>query len=121
MPKALTAKSVEQVKPDPSKRLEVPDGLLTGLYLVVQPSGAKSWAVRYRHAGKTTKLTLGSFPVLDLGEAREQAKAALQAVAKGDDPAAQRKAKRHGAVDERNLFKNVVAEFIERHAKKNRT
>ena len=48
MAKALTSKAVEKMQPDPERRLEVPDGLLPGLYLVVQPSGAKSWAVRFR-------------------------------------------------------------------------
>jgi len=40
MAKALTAKGVENAQPDAIRR-EIPDGLLTGLYLVVQPSGAK--------------------------------------------------------------------------------
>ena len=39
---------------------------LPGMYLVVQPSGAKSWAVRYRHGGRPRKLTLGPCPALDL-------------------------------------------------------
>ena len=51
MPVPLTARSVENAKPDPSRRLELPDGALPGFYLVVQPSGAKSWAVRYRVEG----------------------------------------------------------------------
>ena len=46
MPKALTAKAVEGQQPDPDRRLEIPDGLLPGLYLIVQTTGAKSWAVR---------------------------------------------------------------------------
>ncbi|BAQ44264.1 MULTISPECIES: Arm DNA-binding domain-containing protein [Methylobacterium] len=45
---AFTARSVELAKPDPAKRLELPDAALPGFYLVIQPSGAKSWAVRYR-------------------------------------------------------------------------
>src|SRR3954469_21458227 len=106
MPKALTALFVERAKPTAS-RIEIPDGLLTGLYLVVQPSGAKSWAVRYRHAGKPKKLTLGAFPVLDLREARAEAKTALQIVAKGDDPAAQKLGRRLAAADgvDRDLVK----------------
>ena len=35
MAKGLTAQSVERLKPDPTKRLEVPDGLLPGFYLVI--------------------------------------------------------------------------------------
>jgi hypothetical protein len=41
MAKALTVRSVENAKPA-AQRQEIPDGLLAGLYLVVQPSGAKS-------------------------------------------------------------------------------
>jgi hypothetical protein len=43
MPK-LTAKTVEAIKPTTDRR-EIPDALLPGLYLIVQPSGARSWAV----------------------------------------------------------------------------
>ena len=51
MARGLTAAAVERFKPDPSKRLEVPDGLLPDLYFVIQPSGARSWAV-HRHTAK---------------------------------------------------------------------
>jgi len=122
MRKVLTTKSVEQLKADPTKRLELPDGLLAGLYFVVQPSGAKSWAVRYRHGGSPRKLTLGPFPALDLGSARGEARAALLAAAKGEDPAAQKQTKRRAAAEgvDRDLFRNVVAEFLERHVKANK-
>jgi Arm DNA-binding domain len=68
--KALTAKRIEGA-PSGSIRKEIPDGLLVGLYLVVQPSGAKSFAVRYRYAGQPRKLTLGAFPALSLPWARQ--------------------------------------------------
>ena len=43
-----------------AKRREIPDGNVRGLYHVHQPSGAESWALRYRNkAGVTRKLTLG--------------------------------------------------------------
>ena len=48
---------------------------MPGLYLVVYPSGKKGWAVRYRHNGKPRKLTLDPYPVLELGAARERARA----------------------------------------------
>jgi hypothetical protein len=66
----LTAISVENAKPrvDPKTgelmRTEISDGGCAGLYLVVQPSGAKSWALRYRFAGAPKKLTLGPKLVL---------------------------------------------------------
>jgi hypothetical protein len=94
MSKVLTARAVEATKPDPKKRHEVPDGALPGLYLVVQISGSKGWAVRYRHNGKPRKLTLGKFPLLSLAEARDKAREALAAADTGDDPAAQKRTRR---------------------------
>jgi integrase len=62
----------------PDQRREVPDGKITGLFLVVQPTGAKSWAVRYRADGKPKKFTLGPYPAIDLAAAREARKAAAE-------------------------------------------
>ena len=88
MPKGnLTAKAVERLKPDPSKRIEVPDGIVSGLYLVVQPKGSRSWALRYRFAGRTRKLTLGQYPTFNLVKAREKAREAHKAIQAGEDPA----------------------------------
>ena len=70
MTKALTAKRIENENPGKIRK-EIPDGLLVGLYLVVQPSGAKSFAVRYRCAGQPRKLTLGAFPAITLEAARD--------------------------------------------------
>ena len=77
-------------KPHKTKRQELPDNIVRGLYLVVQPSGAKSWAVRYRHDGKPTKLTLGPYPRLGLAEARAAARETLGIVSEGNDPTADR-------------------------------
>jgi integrase len=123
MPASLTTRSVENAKPDLARRLEIPDGALPGFYLVVQPSGAKSWAVRYRLDGKPKKFTLGPYPRLKLGDAREQARSALQLASEGRDPAAERTtAEREVNAATRLRFGVVVAEFIERYAKpRNRT
>ena len=50
MAAALTVKALENLKAAPARR-EVPDGLLPGLYFVLQPSGKSSWAVRYPPPG----------------------------------------------------------------------
>ena len=62
----LTVKNVETAGPllgrdGQKRRNEITDALVPGLRLVVQPSGAKSWAVRYHRAGKVTKMTLGPY------------------------------------------------------------
>jgi len=120
MAKALTVQSVERFKPHLSKRMEVADGLLPGLYFVLQPSGVRSWAVRYRHAGKPRKLTLGPYPVLELGAARTRAREALQVVALGRDPASEKQdALKTARLAEPGVdtVAAIVATFLERHAR----
>lgn len=115
---AFTARAVELQKPDPGKRLELPDGALPGFYLVVQPSGSKSWAIRYRADGKTRKFTLGPYPRLGLAEARERARTALQAVSEGRDPGAEQVvALQEQATATRLTFGAVALDFIARYAK----
>src|SRR3954453_19389006 len=126
MTKALTVKRIENADPAPVRQ-EIPDGLLVGLYLVVQPSGAKSFAVRYRYAGQPRTLTLGAFPAITLEAARDIGAKALRAAAEGRDPATEKQAAkgsaRKAAGEEirgkRDLFENVAREFLERHAMKN--
>jgi integrase len=121
MAKALTVRTIETLKPGTGRR-EVPDGIVHGLYLVMQPSGATSWAVRYRHAGASRKLTLGAYPAIDLKNARELASAALVAVARGDDPAGNKKEAKRAIAATRpthDLIENVCAAYIERQAKPN--
>ncbi len=126
MAKALTAAALEKFKPDPSKRIEKPDGLLTGLYFVIQPSGAQSWAVRYRYQGKPRKLALGRYPAIDLATARESAKAVLRRVQEGADPAAEKQdakaAEKGEGAAAKTVFESVVRTFLVRYAKpKNRS
>src|SRR5215218_1465625 len=115
MAKSLTARSIEQVKPGAKVR-EIPDGALPGLYLVVQPSGTRSFALRYRHVGRPRNMTLGRWPAFSLGEAREAARVALRAIAEGRDPAAER---RHVKRDASTLFEKVAHLFIERDQRPN--
>ena len=119
MAKALTTKSIEALKPDTAKRLEIPDPALVGLYLVVQPSGAKSWALRYRYAGKPKKLTLGRWPILGLAEARTAASEAIEEVEGGTDPSAKKKATKAARLEaqlsERDKVKTLIEQFDKRH------
>jgi integrase len=110
MAKPLTARAIDQMKPGARVR-EIPDGGLPGLYLVVQPSGTRSFALRYRHIGRTRNMTLGRWPAFSLGDAREAARAALRAVAEGRDPAGE---KRHAKSDASTLCVEVARLFIER-------
>ena len=121
MAKDLTVKALENLKPGMARR-EVPDGHTRGLFYVLQPTGAASWAYRYRFAGKTKKLTLGPYPALDLKASRQMASEAAQTLARGDDPAAAKQVAkvtaRAAAAPERDLVEAIAASFVERYAKK---
>jgi integrase len=124
MAKKLTAVAIESAKPGPDRR-EISDGG-SGLWLVVQPSGAKSWAVRYRFNGKPRKLTLGKItftsdgPSPSLATARKQAAVALEKLA-GDapiDPAAEKSAKKREAREKRKTGNDQFAHVVETYLKR---
>ena len=110
----LTVRSVETLRPSTDRR-EIPDDYMAGLYCVLQPSGAKSWAVRYRHQGVSRKLTLGSYPALGLKDARELASKALRTVAEGRDPGREKILARAAKADS---VDRVVEDFLERHVRR---
>ena len=110
----LTTRAVETIKPG-QKRREIPDRHMPGLYLVVQPSGAKGWAVRYRYAGTPRKHTLGAYPAIDLKTARNLASKALRAVAEGRDPGREKIRERASKPD---TVETVARQFIDRHCKR---
>lgn len=122
MAKALTTKTVEAAKPDPDKRREIPDPALSGLYLVVQRSGAKSWALRYRYAGKPKKLTLGRWPLMGVAAARAAASEAIEAVEHGDDPGAAKQAAKaermEAQLSERDKVQTLFDLYTKRHLSK---
>ena len=125
MAKVLTAKSVEAEKSDRGGRKEIADAALPGLYLVVQPSGSKSWALRYRFGGRPRKMTLGAYPAFGLKEARISAREALQLIEHGRDPGAEkvdakRRLRERDELD-RDTVAAVVGLFIRRHVSQNRT
>ena len=87
----LTVKLVEQAKARDTQYEE--SDKQDGLVLVVYPSGAKSWAVRYRNAaGKQRKKSLGPVGRITLATARKEARAIQSEVDAGNDPSNRAKA-----------------------------
>jgi integrase len=81
----------------------------------LQPSGAKSWAVRYRHQGVSRKHTIGSYPAVDLKSARVIGGKALRAVAEGRDPGREKTEARSARIDS---VDRIVEEFLARHVRR---
>ena len=67
-------------RPKPYKLFDI-----EGLYLIIQPSGARWWRQRYRWAGKEKLLSIGTYPEIPLAIARKRGEAVRQQVALGQD------------------------------------
>jgi integrase len=113
----LTEIAVRNLKPKPT-RYEKPDS--NGLYIVVQPSGKKSFAVRFRVNGKPRKLTLAKG--LTLAEARAEAAAAILKVHRGSDPTiAKREARKAQQAAAADTFRAIAESYLHREGKKLRS
>lgn len=87
MPVRLTDPFVAALKAE-GARIEVADELVSGLRLRVTPTGAKSWCLWFRSkAGRPERFTLGSYPELTLGKARQKARGRIAEVQLGGNPA----------------------------------
>jgi integrase len=133
----LTALAVIRAKPKRDKagraiRTERPDRMCRGLYCVIQPSRAKSWALRYRHGGQSRKLTLGTVlgadeeaPVepnigapLSLAAARRLAAEAMHQVELGRDPAREKADGRSRlALKPVETFQAIAESYLKREGK----
>ena len=118
MAKRLTDITIRNLKPDLVRR-EIPDPGATGLYLVLQPSGVRSFAVRYRFNSKSIKLTVGKFPTMTLADARKAAADAQAALARGANPATTKQTAKVKAMEaQANTVASVCAKYLAReHAK----
>ena len=109
---SLTKVSIDKASAGQDRK-ETPDGSVPGLYLVVQPSGVKSFALRYRYGGKSKKLTLGRYPTLSLADARQKARQAKEQLSYGNNPAR--------STDNPEMFEAAFQSFIDRHVSQNKS
>lgn len=82
----LTDTRVAALKPPRDGQAEYPDDLVTGLRLRIGAGGRKSWIVRTRAGTKVLNKTLGSYPTLGVGKAREEARKFLEDLATTGTP-----------------------------------
>ena len=104
----LTDKVITQAKPK-EKLYRLSDNIGNGLSLEVSPEGGKRWRFRYRFNGKAKMISLGTYPLVALKEARDRATEARKEVEKGNDPAILKKVIQGG-----NTFQVVAKEWFDR-------
>ena len=108
----LTELSVRKLRPRAATYL-IWDTLQRGLAVRVQPTGSRAWKVIYSRHGRPRWLHLGDAGAIGLADARTLAAEAMLAVAKGKDPAAEKRAER-GA----GTFAELAVRYLETYAKK---
>jgi integrase len=119
MAKGFTDIAIRNLKAGDVRR-EIPDPGAQGLYVIVQPSGKKSFAVRYRYNGKPRKLTLAGG--LTLKAARKLASDALYDVEQGRDPAqAKKETRAKTKAAKANTVRALCENYLSREAGKLRT
>ncbi|MEY8689622.1 MAG: tyrosine-type recombinase/integrase [Leptothrix sp. (in: b-proteobacteria)] len=84
----LTDAAIRKAVPGDKPR-KLSDG--GGLYVELQPSGARWWRLKYRIDGKEKRLSLGVYPAVTLAQARVKRDEARALVAAGTDPSEARK------------------------------
>src|SRR5262249_50648843 len=107
----LTALNVENWKPS-ADRQEILDR--DGLYFIVQPSGHKSWSLRYRRKGDgvARKYTIGDYPAISLKAARSEATRLRAEIERGADPQGDKTAARRQATEADDGFMSVAKRYI---------
>jgi len=103
------------------KPFEIYDTDLKGFGLRVQPpskrnkEGIISYIVRYRFKGKQTRYTIGQHTVFTPAQARDEARAILASVTKGEDPMASRKTVKEHTFT--SYLEEVYGPWVQTHRK----
>lgn len=123
MPKIkLTDAAVQKLKAPKGGRAEFFDVTLPGFALRVSgaternPEGRRSWCLFYRFGGEQRRITFDPpYPALGLADARRRAGDALQLLAAGKDPIAEKADLKRNAARKPDTVAAAVDLFIKRH------
>lgn len=110
--KELTHQIIKGMKP-PEKAIAYYDEVESGLILRLSKAGTKTFAYRYRFAGKNRRFTIGKFPAVSLSEARKEVQRLKVEVNRGNDPQAKKQAKKNRP--EPKKFEDLVKQFKAKH------
>lgn len=91
-------------------------GGVSGLYLKVAPTGARTWVLRVTVGAKRRDMGLGGYPTTTLAGAREKAREARSLIEAGTDPILSRQAARSALIAEQGrarTFDQAVTAFMD--------
>ena len=108
----ITKAMVEHVKSPRSGQTLIRDDKLTGFGVRVTAQGAKSFIFEGRIKGRVRRITAGQYPAMTVMHARQRVLEIKTAIARGEDPAEERKAERGEP-----SFGDLADRYIEQHAK----
>jgi integrase len=108
----LTAAFVDSVKAPELGQQEYWDRKMPAFGLRVSQGGRKTWTLLYRHQRRLRRLTLGTYPILGIVDAREMARAKLADVQHGIDPAAMKREARDA-----DTFAALAERYLSEYAK----
>ncbi len=104
----LTDSKIKALKPK-DKPYQSPDG--NGLVIEIKPTRKKIWIMRFRFEGKAKKIVLGEYPYFSLADARQWREECKAKIAKGIDPAKERKIAKDKAKQEAMNTVQAFSEF----------
>ena len=112
MPKLATPLSDVQPRTAKAKNkaYKLSDG--GGLYLLVNPDGAKYWRMDYRYLGARRTLAFGKYPQISLADARSKRIGARKLLDAGIDPSQDKQEQKRIAKDKSvNTFEKIAREW----------
>jgi len=95
-------------------------GTVSGLYLQVLDSGARTWILRTVIGGKRRDMGLGGYPGVTLAQAWDKARKARDKIEDGVDPIEERRANRRAlkaAQASARTFRQCAAAYLDAHSK----
>jgi len=113
---ALTDTSARSAKPK-AKPYKLADE--RGMFLLVNPTGAKWWRLKYRIDGREKLLSLGVYPEVGLKDARTKRDAARKLIEGGIDPSLNRQVQKAARIERaENSFETVAREWYAKKSPK---
>ncbi len=114
----LNEKTLREAEPKPGVSYQVFDTEVIGFAVRVQASGARTFTIDYRHAGRQRRMNIGRWPEWSVTAARERAKELRRAIDEGRDPLAVKEGFRD-APRVKDMIDRYIAEHLPKLAKTN--